>query len=176
MKRERRKLLLIFFAIILGLSLLKTFTKGEVKVDADGNYEAILMNLSYKYKPEWERVPTDINTTLYVKDEEGNNKLLITLYAYPLNVVGATKETAYDDIAKLYSDEYETETGEETTIDGKKATTLYFYSKDNQFGGKIYIVVDGEVGYTIMFTEEMHEFEKVDNELNAEFLANLSFN
>ncbi len=167
---------IVFIAIMTTMIILTSLYKGEVQVDEEGNIASEIMNLHYKYSEKWERVPTEISQTLYIKNEKGENELLITLYSYPLQIVNATEENAYEEIEKLYTDAYETTYGEPIEIDGVRADLINYYSKAENYGGRIYVLVHNNVGYTIMFTESMSEFKEIENPIIEEFLANVYLN
>ncbi len=170
------KPILIFIAIMAGFIIATTLYRGSPEVDEDGNIESEIMNLHYKYNENWERIPTEISQTLYIKNDKGENELLITVYSFPLQIVNATPENAHEEIGKVYIEAYETKKGESIEIDGEKAELINYYSPAENFGGKIYIMVHNEVGYSIMFTESMTEFTEIDNPIIDEFLNNVYFN
>lgn len=166
--------------IIVGIAVIFVFLinshKGSPEIDENGYIQSSLQGLWYKYNATWDRIPTDINTTLYVKDENGNNELLITLYAYPLAIADALSDDPYGDIEKLYTDVYDTTEIEQTELDGLRADKFHFFYDEEKFGGDIYIVVDGKVGYTIMFTEPMDTMSSLTKtQITNQFLSDIEF-
>ncbi len=182
MKEFFRKLfydkpLVIFVCVLAVAGLSLTLYKGEVEVDENGYAESAIMDLHYKYDAQWERIPTEISQTLYIKDEEGNNELLITMYAYPLQIFGATNpEDGLAAMEKAYVDVYETQKNEPIVIDGEQVEYYDYYSEKDQFGGRIYLTIHNNIGYTIMFTVPMTGPTKFDNPIVDQFLGQLYFN
>lgn len=173
---DKNKIAMIFVGIVVIAVFLINSHKGSPQIDENGYIQSSLEGLWYKYDATWERIPTDINTTLYVKDDEGNNKLLITLYAYPLAIADALSDDPYGDIEKLYTEVYETTDIEQTELDGLRADKFHFFSQEEQFGGDIYIVVNGKVGYTIMFTEPMDSMQSLsETQITDQFLSDIEF-
>ncbi len=172
---DKTVVIFVAFLVIAGVSL--TMFRGETKVDENGYAESAIMNLHYKYKADWERIPTEISQTLYIKDVEGNNEGLITMYAYPLQILGATNpEDGIVAMEKAYTDAYETQKNEPIEIDGVTMQYLDYFSEHDQFGGRIYLGIHNDVGYTIMFTEEMLESKKIEDPIIDQFLGDLYFN
>ncbi len=174
-KLNKKNILIGIFILIIVISFVGTLKKGKAQVDENGYIDSSLMDMQYKYKEEWEKVPQEFSSTLYIKDENGENKTIITMYAFPLNLLNATEENAYDVIRQTYTGAYTILDTNEIEIDGKRSVVLDYYSQTENFGGKIYILVNNNVGYTIMCTEKMTEPTIIDNEIIEEFLKYVHF-
>lgn len=174
-KITKKNILVMLFVIVLSISFLATCQRGEVIVDENGYADSFLNTLQYKYKPEWNRIPTETSATMYIKNEENVNELILTIYAFPLKLLQATPENAYDVIAQTYKDAYDVFDETELTIDDRKAVMLNYYSDEEKFGGRIYIIVNDNVGYSIMCTEQMDEPTYMDNDIVDEFISYIHF-
>ncbi len=174
---KKNKILLIIFIVVLVFSFLNTLKRGTIVTDENGYIDSYIFDIGYKYHESWERIPTESSATLFIKDEDETNELIINIHAFPLKLVGATPENAYETIEGVYKEVYETTRCEDTVIDGVKTTHINYFSDDGDFGGDIYIVVDEDIGYSIMFTEEMQSFEQIqDGEIRDQFLEDMTIN